>query len=232
VDHELLIMGLLMQNSCLYLHEIRDYIEKVSGLRVAGSTICRTLQRNGYTRKKVQAIARERSSCYRGIFRANISHLTADHFVWVDETGSDARNHIRKFGYTLKGIPPMYCRYLARGRRFSAIAALSTSGCVGVKLTTGTVNGNTFVDFVWGTLIPEMEPFDGSVRKSVIIMDNCSIHHTEDVKSLLDEAGILLFFLPPFSPNYNPIKFAFSSIKAYLKDHDELLQSVSIIQFL
>jgi len=99
VDHELLIMGLLMQNSCLYLHEIRDYIEKVSGVHVAGSKICRTLQRNGYTRKKVQAIARERSSCYRGIFRANIFHLTADHFVWVDKTGNDARNHIRKFGY-------------------------------------------------------------------------------------------------------------------------------------
>ena len=59
----------------------------------------------------------------------------------------------------------------------------------------GTVNGDTFSDFIRGTLILEMEPFDGSIKKSVIIMDNCSIQHVEDVKSLLDEVGILFFFL-------------------------------------
>ena len=55
----------------------------------------------------------------------------------------------------------------------------------------GTVNGDTFADFVCGTLIPEMEPFDGSVKKSVIIMDNCSIHHVNEVKSLRNTAVFL-----------------------------------------
>ena len=72
-----------------------------------------------------------------------------------------------------------------------------------------------------------MEPFDGSVKKSVMIMDNCSIHHVNKVKLLIDKAGILLFFLPPYNPDYNPIEFAFSSVKSYLKDHDDLLQSVN-----
>ena len=111
--------------------------------------------------------------------------------------------------------------------RISAIAAISTSGYVGVELTYGTVNGDVFTDFVRGTLIPEMEPFDGEIKKSVVIMDNCSIHHVEEVKTLLDEAGILLFFLPPYSPDYNPIENAFSAVKSYLKDHDELLQSIN-----
>lgn len=59
-----------------------------------------------------------------------------------------------------------------------------------LELTMGTVNGDTFADFFHGTLVLEMEPFDGSVKKSVI-MDNCSIHHVDEVKSLIDEAGIL-----------------------------------------
>lgn len=42
---------------------------------------------------------------------------------------------------------------------------------------------------------------------------------------LLQDAGILLIFLPPYSPDYNPIEETFSSIKYYLKDHDEILQS-------
>lgn len=58
-----------------------------------------------------------------------------------------------------------------------------------------------------------MEPFDGSPKKSVIIMDNCTIHHVHHVKQLLDDAGILLFFLPPYSPDFNQIEEAFSSVK-------------------
>ena len=57
-------------------------------------------------------------------------------------------------------------------------------------------------------------------------MDNCKIHHVQAVKDFFEDAGILLMFLPPYSPDYNPIEEAFSSVKYYLKDHDELLQSV------
>ena len=114
----------------------------------------------------------------------------------MDETGTDARNHVRKFGYSLRGMIPTYTRSLARGRRVSAIAAISTDGYVGTELTYGTVNGEIFADFIRGTLIPEMKPYDGAVKKSVVIMDNCSIHHVEGVKSLLDNAGILLYYLP------------------------------------
>ena len=70
-----------------------------------------------------------------------------------------------------------------------------------------------------------MQPFDGSNTKSIVIMDNCSIHHVEPVKELLQDAGILIF-LPPYSPDYNPIEETFSSIKYYLKDHDEILQTL------
>lgn len=72
-----------------------------------------------------------------------------------------------------------------------------------------------------------MEPFDGSPRKLIMIMDNCSIHHKQQIKELVNDAGILLFFLPPYSPDLNPIEEAFSSVKYYLKDHDTILQSIN-----
>ena len=58
-------------------------------------------------------------------------------------------------------------------------------------------------------------------------MDNCSIHHVSSVKQLFNDAGILLLFLPPYSPDYNPIEELFSYVKHYLKEHDQLLQTVS-----
>ena len=166
-------MSLIMENPCLYLQEMCRQMEEATGIQVSGSTVYRVLRKNGFTRKKVQTIAKQRSVQYRSIFRARVLQFTPNHFVWVDETGSDARNHIRKYGYAMRGITPVYHRLLARGGRISAITAISSEGLVGVDLTYGTINGDIFADFVRGTLIPEMEPFDGTAKKSIVIMDNC-----------------------------------------------------------
>jgi len=56
--------------------------------------------------------------------------LRRDMFVWVDETGSDAKDHIRRFGYALRGMTPQSHCLLAREKRVNAIVALSSSGLV------------------------------------------------------------------------------------------------------
>ncbi len=101
---------------------------------------------------------------------------------------------------------------------------MCTDGVVALELNDGTFNGEKFKYFILGTLIPQ---FDGSSERSVLVMDNCSIHHTSDVQEALSNAGILTLYLPPYSPDLNPMKKLFSYIKYYLKEHDELLRSVS-----
>ena len=71
-----------------------------------------------------------------------------------------------------------------------------------------------------------MQPFDGNSTNSVVVMDNCSIHQVYFVIEIFREAGILVIFLPPCSPDYNPIELTFSSIKYYLKRHDDVLQAL------
>ena len=68
------------------------------------------------------------------------------------------------------------------------------------------------------SLIPNMMPFNGTNPHSVIIMDNCSVHHVSEVKSLLHQAGILAFFLPPYSPDLNPIEEAFKLCEVILEE--------------
>ena len=60
-----------------------------------------------------------------------------------------------------------------------------------------------------------MQPFDGENTWSILVLDNCSVHHVQEVSKLLDEAGILHFFLPPYSPDFNPAEEMFSYIKYY-----------------
>ena len=133
---------------------------------------------------------------------------------------------MRKIGYSLKGERAQYHRLLACGQRISAVAAISSDGLTAVEMKTGTVNADFFVDFVRGTLIPTMQPFDGTNSKSIAVLDNCSVHHVQAVAEVFESAGILVMFLPLYSPDYNPIEETFSYIKGYLKEHDDLLQAL------
>ena len=164
----------------------------VTGISVSPSTICRIIHRNGLTRKKVQQVALQRSSQYRNAFMSQVLVFQPEMFVWVDESGCDRRDHVRRYGYAY------YC-FLERGKRVSAICALSMNGVLWVDLTHGSVDGSKFFDFIRGKLIPEMQPFDGQNENSILILDNCAIHHIQEVKDVLRAAGILVFFLPPYS---------------------------------
>ena len=98
--------------------------------------------------------------------------------IFVDETGSDRRTVLRKYGYSLKGKPATTDTLLVRGKRYSAIAAMSLDGIVDVHITSESVNGDTFYEFIERNLLPQMLPFDGINGRSVVVMDNASIHHT------------------------------------------------------
>lgn len=52
--------------------------------------------------------------------------------------------------------------------------------------------------------------------RSVLVVDNCRIHHTDTLQDVLNDAGIMLLYLPPYSPDLNPIEESFSTWKAYL----------------
>ena len=108
---------------------------------------------------------------------------------------------------------------------------MCTEGVVDYSLTTSIVNADNFFDFVRGQLIPNMQSFPGD--RSVLVMDNYSVYHAQEMKDLLRDAGILLLYLPPYSPDYNPIEELFCYAKYYLKEHDEVAQAlgdVTLIQ--
>lgn len=92
------------------------------------------------------------------------------------------------------------------------------TGIITHDIIHGSVNSERFIEFLWDQVIPLTNPYPGP--QSVLVLDNCNIHYAEAVQELVeDEALCKLIFLPPYSPDFNPIKEAFSSIKAYLCRH-------------
>ena len=128
------------------------------------------------TRKRVCQVALQRSDALRGAFMVHCSIFSRDKFVWVDETGADTWDHIRRYGYAIRGIRPVTHRFMKRGTRVNAIAGFSPDGPIALELTSGSVNE---VDFVRGTLIPVMMSFHGVNPRSILVMDNCTIHHVK-----------------------------------------------------
>ena len=114
----------------------------------------------------------------------------------------------------------------SEGERLSSVAAVSVDGVIAVDFTHDSMNPEFFYEFARGSLIPNLLPFNGQNLRSVVIMDNCSIHHVDYVEQLFHDAGVLLLFLPPYSPDMNPIEHTFSKVKNYLRRHDELVQVV------
>ena len=195
-SEEMFVVGLVFENPCLYLRELCQQVQDISGLSVSVFTTCRLLRRHGLTRKKVQRIALERNLEYRSDFMAEIFPYPREQLVWIDEMGSDHRDAMHQYGYALLGETPRCKRLQVRGQRISAIAAISSAGMVSLELEYGSVNSDTFYDFVRGSLISNMHPYDGIAPKSVAIMVNCSIHHMNAVTDLFQAAGVMVVFLP------------------------------------
>ena len=81
----------------------------------------------------------------------------------------------------------------------------------------GSTNGDTFYDFIEKHLLPHLMPFDGINPHSVVIMDNCAIHHAEGIVEMIEDVGAIVQFLPPYSPDLMPIEETFSKVKLELK---------------
>ena len=106
---------------------------------------------------------------------------------------------------------------------------MSVRGVLDVKTVRGTCTGDTFYDFVHGHLMPHLMPFSGVNPHSVVVLDNCAIHNVAEVKTVLEEVGILVHYFPPYSPDFNPIEETFSKVKYELRVHNEDITDIETL---
>ena len=137
--------------------------------------------------------------------------------VWVDESGFNRRNTIRAYGYSLRGMCAIDHQLKHGGVRINSIGIMSYLGVEDVYILEDTVDGDVFEDFCRKCLIPLLMPFNGINTHSVVVMDNCSVHHVNGVVEMIHSTGALLRFLPPYSPDLNPIELVFSKVKAFVR---------------
>ena len=220
------LLRFIFEDPTAYLHEIQRKFVHAFGVSISASSICRTLKSMGCSRQVVRHIAMKQSD-YRAKFMSEICLYNPGMFIWLDESGCDRRNSIRKYGYSIRGIRPIIRQLLVRGIRYSAIPIMTAYGLHDVYLAEGSINGERFTQFLQKYLVPSLMPFNGVNPFSIVIMDNASIHHVDSALRVIQSVGAKVIFLPPYSPDLNPLEPVFGKVKSLLKENDAAFQTSS-----
>lgn len=97
------------------------------------------------------------------------------------------------------------------GPNVTLVAAMDREGLLGELTITGALDGEAFEVYVTRILVPKLWPGD------VVVWDNLSAHKRKRAQIWVESAGAQVIFLPPYSPDFNPIELAFSKLKASLR---------------
>lgn len=208
------VKDMLFQKPDRYLDEIADYIRLEFSVEVSASTISRALATRRWSKKTIKRRAKEQSAELRDQYIYDMTAFASYHLVYVDESGCDNRVGFRRTGWAPVGSTPMQTKRFHRDQRSHILPAYTQDGIMLARVYQGSTDGEVFEDF-----LEELLPWCGRwpQPKSVLVMDNASIHHSERVEQLCKQAGVKLVYLPPYSPDLNPIEEFFAELKAFVK---------------
>lgn len=136
--------------------------------------------------------------------------LTPDTLVFLDETSTQI-TMTRLYGRAPRGQRLAAAVPRNHGRNVTCLAALTTAG-VGPSLAfEGALNSAVFAQWVAEQLVPTLRP------RHIVILDNLSVHKGARARQAIEAAGCHLWFLPAYSPDFNPIELVFGRLKAHLR---------------
>ncbi len=136
--------------------------------------------------------------------------LDPSKLIFIDETGASTKM-ARLRGRAKRG---QRCRAAiphGHWKTTTFTAGLSLNGMVAPMVLDGPMNGEAFLAYIRQVLVPELKKGD------IVVMDNLPAHKVTGVRQAIEDAGAWLFYLPPYSPDFNPIEMAFSKLKAALR---------------
>ncbi len=134
--------------------------------------------------------------------------------VYIDESGFRQESH-RRYAYAPRGECVLGLISSQRTRTTTLLAARIENTFTAVRLVQGGCKANDFNNYLDEVLCPRLS------SDHVVIMDNARLHKTPRTRELIEATGAALMFLPPYSPDYNPVEHDFANIKRKREYHPE-----------
>ena len=139
-----------------------------------------------------------------------ISGFKASDLVFLDESGCNT-DMTRRYAYSLGGSRAIDSAPLSKPKNTTILSSIQLDGTLRYTTFSGGTTVERFKRYLETDLLPHLN------ENSVLIMDNMKLHHAKAVKNLLDSSGVRYIYLPPYSPDLNPIEKLWSKVKAFLR---------------
>ena len=196
--------------------ELAERLHERGAPKVSRQTIGRLVAKLGFTRKKKVKPAEEQKRpdvhAKRAAHAAAAPSLDLAHVHALDESGmrvGETRSHgLSKPGQRIEeAVPQRHWEVV------TMLGTLSLSGISTLVTIEGAVDGDMFLAYVEQVLVPVL------VTGAIVIMDNVRVHKRAAAIAAIERAGARVLFLPPYSPDFNPIEHAWAKIKAIVRKH-------------
>jgi transposase len=208
--HRLELAGLVEQTPDATLKQLRDQLSKP----VSVSTIFRALKDMKLTLKKKSLHASEQNrpdvKLKREEWEQSMPGVDVEKLVFFDEIGVNTKM-VRLYGRCPQSQRLIDFAPAGHYSNNTLLSGMRLDGIVAPMLLDGPVNGETFAGYVEQCLAPALEPGD------ILIIDNLPAHKSARVTAAIEAAGCTLVYLPPYSPDFNPIENMWSKVKESIR---------------
>jgi len=136
--------------------------------------------------------------------------LDVRRLVFIDETWAKT-NLARGYGRSRRGIRLLAKVPYGHGKTTTFVAALRHDQLTAPVVVDGAMNGAVFLAYVEQQLVPTLRPGD------IVVMDNLAAHKVAGIRQAIEAVGAEVVYLPPYSPDLNPIELVFSKLKWLLR---------------
>jgi transposase len=146
----------------------------------------------------------------RTLFQKAVAELDVAQFKFLDESSVNL-SLTRLYGRAAPDQRVVDQVPLPTGPQTTTLAVIGLTGVTAPLMLSGAVNGTVFHDYIAQCVVPTLQPGD------VLFMDNLPAHKVDGIEALIEAQDARLIYLPPYSPDFNPIELAWSKVKATLR---------------
>ncbi|KAG0434560.1 hypothetical protein DMUE_5137 [Dictyocoela muelleri] len=166
-----------------------------------------------FSRKRLSLIPVKRNTPQligiRKIYACFVNQIHNEQLIFLDKSGFNAHTQ-RHYGYTPLGEKAIKVVRGNRGSNISLLSMITLRGTLAYEIKQGAINTNILADFLDRYLEESVE----ESPQPILIIDNTRFHHSQRVREICNEKGVIIKYLPDYSPQLNPIEDYFSIVKA------------------
>ena len=146
----------------------------------------------------------------REAYQAEIQQIPVEDLVFIDESGVTT-NMVRRFARALGGRRAIGRAPAGRYEKLTLLGAIALTGLLALMTIPASTDTAVFLAFIQQVLVPELRP------GQVVVFDNLGPHKQPAVRAAIEGAGCRVIFLPPYTPEWNPIEPCWSKMKEFLR---------------